>query len=265
MPVPSTRATRRIVNATWTLALAAAALLAAGCQPTVAPRETFNWSSQPVSLTPPPDGWRREGELSGGIRGVRFIKERSVGEAIGVGDYYALGDRSRSAKLRALLDDFGTYDRRDFARAASLARSRTDDPFSPLESDVAEAVNDKLDLAVLAHFNGDMEGARAEIAGAAAEADRLQFSLGDVLDRVIFSPERRQEPERFTLVGRRDVQIAGAPAVVVDYTFDHDQRLFHGREAYVVHANHLYVATFMGLKENLALFDRVVASTEFPP
>lgn len=244
---------------------ALATLVVAGCgQPPPAPRETFNWGSQPISFSPPPSGWRREGELSGGLRGVRFIKERSVGEAIGVADYYRLGERDGRARLRELLAKFDRYDRRSFMRALQLVRYRTDEPVSPLEAEVAAAVNAALERASAANLKDDRERAGREVAAALAEADRLRFSLTDVIGVVIFRPERRQEPERYTLLGRRDATIAGQPAVLVDYTFDGPERRYSAREAYVVRNNHLFVATFIGLKENLELFDRVVASIEFP-
>jgi len=245
--------------------LLAIALAGAGCQRVaIEPKETFNWGDQPIAFAPPGNGWRREGELSGGVRGIRFIKERSVGEAVGIGNYYLLGDRSRVARLGDLLDKFDTYDRRGFSRAVALARSRTDDAFSTLESEVAENVNAALDRAIAAHINGDRDGARAAIADAQGHAGRLQFALDDVLDRVSFDPQRRQEPERYQLLGRRDIRIGGEPAVVIDYTRTTSERVYYGREAYVVRNNHLFIATFIGLKENLALFDRVIASVEFP-
>ena len=68
--------------------------------PRLQPRETFDWTGQSISFSMPPTGWRREGETSGGIKGVRFVKERSVGEGIGLGDYYILADRNRGPYLR---------------------------------------------------------------------------------------------------------------------------------------------------------------------
>src|SRR5262245_43036592 len=78
--------------------------------PQLRPPERFEWSGEPISFSIPPNGWRREGETSGGIKGVRFVKERSVGEAVGVGDYYILADRNRSVYLREILASFDTYD-----------------------------------------------------------------------------------------------------------------------------------------------------------
>jgi hypothetical protein len=83
------------------------AALVAACDsgplaPAASRPETFDWAGQQISLAPPPAGWRREGQSSGGIRGARFVKERSVGEAIGVGDYYLLANRLRRARLQEI-------------------------------------------------------------------------------------------------------------------------------------------------------------------
>ena len=165
--------------------------------PELRPRETFDWTGEKISFAIPPVGWRREGETSGGIKGARFVKERSVGEAIGLGDYYILADRNRS---------------------------------TPLES------------------------------------SQLSFSLGDVIDRVEFKPEKRQNPEWYRMLGRRDATIAGQPAVIVDYTVKVPERphTYSAREVYFVRNSHLFVCTFIGLPESLEVFEMILASIEFP-
>ena len=107
--------------------------------PVLQPPETFDWSGQKISFAMPPAGWRREGETSGGIKGVRFVKERSVGEGIGFGDYYILADRNRSTHIREILEKFDTYDY-GFAwdKALREAYAYTDTPFSSLETEIAE-------------------------------------------------------------------------------------------------------------------------------
>src|SRR5262249_37657697 len=77
--------------------------------PQLQPREKFDWIDEPISFSIPPAGWRREGDTSG-VKGIRFVKEQSVGEGIGLGDYYILADRNRSAFLRDMLENFDTYD-----------------------------------------------------------------------------------------------------------------------------------------------------------
>ncbi|HJR02901.1 MAG TPA: hypothetical protein VKA83_14785 [Methylomirabilota bacterium] len=226
--------------------------------------ETFDWAGQQISLAPPPAGWRREGQSSGGIRGARFVKERSVGEAIGVGDYYLLAERLRRAKLQEIIGQFDTFDGHDFQKALRNAYAFTDSPFSPLEAEVAADINAALGRATAAFRMKDRGLARAELGVALGAAERLRFTLDDVLERVVFTPERPEEPQRPLVVGRREATIAGEPAVIVDYTLDTRERTLHGREAYVVHNSHLFVATFRGLEENLPVFDRVIESIRFP-
>lgn len=244
------------------------AALVAACDsgplaPAASQPETFDWAGQQISLAPPPAGWRREGQSSGGIQGARFVKERSVGEAIGVGDYYLLADRLRRARLQKIIDQFDTFDRRDFQKALRQAYAFTDSPFSPLEAEVAADINAALGRATVAFRVNDRDGARTELGVALGAAERLVFTLGDVLDAVVFTPERRAEPQRWSVVGRREATIGGEPAVIVDYMFDTPERRLYGREAYVVHDSHLFVATFLGLQENLRVFDRVVESIRF--
>lgn len=244
------------------------AALVAACDsgplaPAASPPETFDWAGQPISLAPPPAGWRREGQSSGGIRGARFVKAHSVGEAIGVGDYYLLANRLRRTTLQEMIARFDRLDRHDFQKALRQAYAHTDSPFSPLEAQVAADINAALGRAAAAFRMNDRDGARAELGVALGAAERLGFTLGDVLDAVVFTPERREEPQRWSVVGRREATIGGEPAVIVDYTFETPKRKLRGREAYVVHDSHLFVATFLGLEENLRVFDRVVGSIRF--
>ena len=235
--------------------------------PVLQPRETFDWTGETMSLSMPPLGWRREGETSGGIKGVRFVKERSVGEGIGVGDYYILADRNRSRHIRDMLDKFDTFDE-GFAwdKALRTAYAHTDTPFSSLESEIAERVNSAVGQANIAYQNRDRDAAKAHLEAALAESSRLHFSLDEVIARVEFKPERRQNPEYYQMLGRRDATIAGEPAVIVDYTVKVPERpqTYSAREAYFVHNSHLFICTFIGLQESLAVFDAMLASIEFP-
>ena len=68
------------------------------------------------------------------------------------------------------------------------------------------------------------------------------------------------------MVGRRNSTIAGEPAVIVDYTVKVPERpqTYSAREVYFVHDSHLFMCTFIGLQESLAVFDAILASVEFP-
>jgi hypothetical protein len=234
--------------------------------PKLQPPETFDWSGQKISFSMPPVGWRREGETSSGIKGARFVKERSVGEAIGLGDYYILADRNRSSHIREILAKFETYDY-GFAwdRALREAYAHTDTPFSSLESEIAGRVNDEVGQAGMAYRNRDRDSAKAHLESALAEAGRLHFSLDEVIARVEFKPERRQNPEYYQMLGRRETTIAGEPAVVVDYTVKVPERpqTYAAREAYFVHNSHLFICTFIGLQESLAVFEAMLASIQW--
>jgi len=240
---------------------------AAPAAPVLQPRETFDWSGEKISFSIPPVGWRREGETGGGIKGARFVKERSVGEAIGLGDYYILADRNRSSHIREILEKFDTYDY-GFAwdRALREAYAYTDTPFSSLETEIAERVNSEVGEASAAYRNRDRDNAKAHLEAALAEASRLRFSLDDVISRVEFKAERKQNPEYYNLLGRRETMIAGESAVVVDYTVKVPERpqTYAAREAYFVHNSHLFICTFIGLQESLAVFEAMLASIEFP-
>src|SRR5580765_3964513 len=156
--------------------------------PELQPRETFDWTGEKVSFSIPPTGWRREGETGGGIKGARFVKERSVGEAIGLGDYYILADRNRSSHIREMLDAFDTYDFSSFAwdKALRDTYAYTDTPFSSLESEIAERVNLEIGQASAAWRTRDRDAAKAHLEAALEAASRLHFSLGDAIARVEF-------------------------------------------------------------------------------
>jgi hypothetical protein len=233
-----------------------AALIACRGETALLPQEVFHWSGQPVAFRPPPEGWRREGELSGGVRGVRFVKEHGLGEAITVGELHRVGERDRAPAIRELIEEMETLDRRKLLRKALLAHSRTDDMYSEAESAVARDVNAALDRAMRAKLDNDLKLMRHELETALRAAQRLQLTLDDVL-----APLRK---DRFASTKDRDLSIGGKPAVAFEWTMQHNGRTYHRRELYVLHRNHLFTAHFIGLDESLGLFDRVVGSIEFP-
>ena len=58
--------------------------------------------------------------------------------------------------------------------------------------------------------------------------------------------------------------LAGIRAYRLDYTLNTPQRQLVGREYYLLENNHLFEAAFLGLPENLPLFERVVTTISFP-
>ena len=107
--------------------IVASAVIGCDAEAPLATQEVFHCSDQPLSFSPPPAGWRREGELSGGMRGVSFVKEHGLGEAITVGEMHRVGERDRAPAIGKLIDELDTLDRRNFLSKLQLARSRTDD------------------------------------------------------------------------------------------------------------------------------------------
>jgi hypothetical protein len=235
--------------------------------PVLRPAEEFNWTGRKIVFSLPPVGWRQEGETGGGVKGVRFVKERSVGEAIGIGDYYILADRNRAPYLREILANFDSYDQGfEWSKALRKTYAYTDTPFNALETEIAEAINTSVSRADVAFRSRDRAAARGHLEAALTQAERIQFTFADVIGRVEFKPERRQEPDKYKVTGRRETTIAGQPAVVVDYTVNVPERArtYTAREAYVMYNSHMFICTFIGLPETLEIFEQVVASMRFP-
>jgi hypothetical protein len=248
--------------------LAVLAALVAGACAAPAPRlgatETFTWSRQPITFAPPPALWYRDGHGGSGMRGVRFTLAGSVGEWMYVAENYLVAERDARERLVELRDHFESYDDRDLRRALALARYRTDDPISESASRVADDVNAALDEAMTAHLNGDPVTARQRLDRALETAEKLHYTLDEVVERVAFRPERLPEPERVTIASRHKGQLAGREAVFLDYTYAARERTYRGREVYVLEGTHLFAAGFFGLPSHLELFDRVVATIDFP-
>lgn len=233
---------------------------AAGCSHEVelAPRETFRWSERAISFAPPPAEWGREGELSGGVRGVRFVKRGSP-EAITVGEFHRIAERDRSEKIAKVLDELPRLDRSEFIRQTTLAAARTDDPLSDDEAEVARAVNEALDRARARHFENRMDLVYAELQNALREAKRFRVTLDDVVEKVALAPLQLTPP-----YDRKSATVGGERAEAIAWTGTYDGRTFARREVFFVRRNHLFVARFIGHEETVPLFDRVVASVEFP-
>jgi hypothetical protein len=235
----------------------------------LAPSETFDWCDAPVTFRPPQSPWTPDGFGDGGLKGIWYVKKGSVGEAITVAEHRLIAERDQRKPLRELLDELPRLDQHEIPRKLSLARWRTDlnDPLSRAEGDAATSGNEAIDRALNAHFDNRPDDVRWEIDTAMRIADRTHLTLDDVLARVEFRPEQRNDPKRYTITGRKVFEVAGEKAVSIDYTIDLPEGRRWNREVYVMHDNHLFVARFIGLEQNLPLFDRVVATLSFdaPP
>jgi hypothetical protein len=243
---------------------------AAGCgsepedQP-LAQAEVFTWGDQPISFSPPPDGWRREKHQSGGLQGVRFVKTGSVGERIHVAEHYSLGDRDRCTELQGLLREFDQLNRQTFPRAVQKARLWVPEPINHRDTWVVHEANQALDRALAAYRMGDSVGARRAIGDALEKAGQMQYTLDEVVERVMFSTEGFDGRAKFVIGEPAPGEVAGEPMIWVGYTMRFRKQNYIGREVYVLKNNRLFVASFQGLAENLPLFERVVDTISFPP
>jgi hypothetical protein len=229
------------------------------------PAETFRWAEQPITFSPPPEGWRREGYGQGGLNGVMFIRTGSVGEGITVAVHYVISDRDRTAELRDLLQRYDSMTPNERSRAIRVAPMRTDFPLTPEESQIAAAVNEDITSAGVAQRNGDDRSAKIALESALRRSEGFHFELRDVVQSVVFQPDTHAEPDSFQAVFRRDTTIVAHEAVLTDYVFHGPERVYRGREIWLMESNHLFTAQYIGLEENLAVFDSVVATITFPP
>jgi len=259
----------------WFIVLACLSVLAA-CggssesddRPIVLPSvEEFNWGGQPISVSPPPVGWRREKEQSGGLRGVRFVKTGSIGEVIVIAEHSALDERDRCARFEKFLSDFDNLSPSGFARMAQRTALYASPPIHHQESQLAERANGYLMEARTAFQQDDPIGARSAVTTAFAQAVKIRYSLDEVVDRVMFSADSFNSFGTVEVESPTQGEVGAQASISVDFSLDSRDKgaLFHGREVYVVKNNRLFVLTYLGLPENLSIFDAVVDSVSFPP
>lgn len=231
------------------------------------PPEVFVWGSQPISVSPPPDGWRRDKSQQGGLQGVRFIKNGSVGEEISISEHYALDERSRCTQLTELLQELENLDEREFNLRIQRAALYVPEPINADEKYQADRANAELSRAREAFRNGQRGEARYAITNAFEMASRIKYSLDEVVDRVMFKSSLYDSFGQVMSHTPVDGLIAGEPSIFVDYTLDSTDRgiKFYGRQAYVLKNNRLFVLWFHGLRENMPLFEQIVESVSFPP
>jgi len=229
--------------------------------------ELFTWGSQPISVSPPPDTWRRDKAQSGGLRGVRFIKNQSIGEEISIAEHYALDERLRCTELTELLRDLDNLSDRDFNRRIQRASLYVPKPINSSEKRQAEKANAELTRARTAFRNKQPDVTRHAITNAFEDVGRIKYSLDDVVERVMFDKASYDSFGEVFAFLPKEVVVAGEPGVSVDFTLDPNDRdvKFHGRQVYVLKNNRLFVLTFFGLPENIPVFEQIVASVSFPP
>jgi hypothetical protein len=232
--------------------------------PPLPPAEVFTWGAQPISFSPPPEGWRREKEQSGGLRGARFVLSGSVGERIHVAEHYALDDRDRCARLAALAADHESLDDHDFRNDLLRARPHAPEPINGWEARYAADANASLDSAFEARMQGDAAMTQYWLDRAREEARQIRYTLDEVVDRVTFTPGRSPAGPTFKVGERVPATVAGEPGYELNYVMKLRGRTYLGREYYVLKNNRLFVASFQGLAANVSLFEEIVESITFP-
>lgn len=99
----------------------------------------------------------------------------------------------------------------------------------------------------------------------AREDHRRRYRLEEVLDETIFSTEGWPVPADSFVVGDAVPDtVAGVPAYRLDFTLGTSERQLVGREYYLLANDHLFEVAYLGLPENLPLFERVVATITVP-
>jgi hypothetical protein len=253
----------------WVGVVGSGLALVAGCSREPArvvllPSETFHWAEQPISFSPPPEGWRREGYGQGGLSGVMFIKTGSVGEGITIAVHRVIADRDRTAEIRDLLERYDAMTAHERSRELRVL-TRNDPHFSAQEAQVAAAVDDEIRSADTAQRAGDNGSAKFLLQSALHRSENLQLTLRDVIQTVVFQAESHTQPDSFLATVRRDTTVSGRETVLTDYEFHGPERVYRGREYWWMERNHPFTAQYIGLEENVAVFDTVVATITFPP
>ena len=247
----------------WGFALCWCAV--AGCAgERMATRETFAWHPQPISFSPPPPIWYREGENQGGMAGVRFVLRGGLGQCITVASYYWVADRDRCPAIQRLIDTWATLSQQDFLHEVSLARARTDDPWSDADATASLALNDALNRATDDYLNDRSGLVRSDLESALAAAQSYEPTLAELLPRIRLRPETMQEPDRWRIAYERDTTLAGRPAFASDDTLITPERPLLYHEVFWVVNRCAFKATYQGTRAHLGLFNRLVASIQFP-
>ena len=92
-----------------------------------------------------------------------------------------------------------------------------------------------------------------------------RYRLEDVFEETLFSTEGWPVPADSFLVADAVLDtIAGIQAYRLDFTLNMPEHQLIGREYYLLENNHLFEAAYLGLPENLPLFERVVETIVFP-
>jgi hypothetical protein len=100
----------------------------------------------------------------------------------------------------------------------------------------------------------------------ARENHARRYRLEDVVEEALFSPEGWPVPaDSFVVSDAVPDTLAGIPVYRLEFTLNAPERQLVGCEYYMLKNNHLFKAAYLGLPENLPLFERVAETISFPP
>ena len=96
------------------------------------------------------------------------------------------------------------------------------------------------------------------------ESHARDYLLEEVFEEAMFSTDGWPVPADSFLVGEAlPDTVARIPVYRVDFTLNLPERQLVGCEVYFLEDNHLFEAGFLGLPENLLLFERVIDTISF--
>jgi hypothetical protein len=241
-------------------------LTAADWATRLGPPEQFTWDDQPLSFAPPPPDWKRQREQSGGLRGARFVKPVSGGQAIHVAEVTALGKRDRCSELEALLRELDELSQREFMIRLQRSRPYGKDPVNAGEKMAFAAANERLDEARTAHIAGDLQEVRRQISEALFTLRFVIYALDEVVQDALFTGEGYEQFGKIEVFEAQPGELAGKPSVELEYLLavEGKELLIYGRKVYVEHNNRLFELSFQGVEEYLPLFEALLESVRFP-
>lgn len=231
--------------------------------------ETFTWhGQQPISFKPP-IGWQSSRYQQGGRDGVSYSDS---GQHLAVTEYTKVGALDGCANLQDTLSKFGTAGNRTLQKELKSAVRSPHSVTDRKQAKMLTSLRSHVEKAGEALGDNDLSGARQEIDYALRTRFKYRFELDDYLDDVMYDREVGGDLKRVAISLPDELSVGGEPAVSVDYEVDIDaqyvtgrlKKTEFGRQVYVMNNNRLFIASFQGKRENMALFEKVVDSITFP-
>ncbi len=229
------------------------------------PLELFTWTGdQPISFSPPPADWNRSRYQNGGTEGVDFVLAGSGGEQILIAERFFLGNRDRCIAIRELQDSLGDFNPRSFSEALQKGKRYKESAPSVQDEKITPLINDTLNRARDHYRAGDMALVQVELDRALEHSAEIRYTLVETVDEVLFTAKGNSVYPKIQVDAPVDDELAGEPAVRVNFTFDSYRVPFIGRRIYTINNNRMFEIGFQGTEANLPLFEAVLESITFP-